>query len=158
MKCLVSPQAGRLLTTRSVPSLCPRRIGGVQVDARPASVDDGHALMRRLAAGDATAASELGGDHEGPSNRVEWGLGIVDGQVLVLRGAAGEVDFDQLPGSLPSPTPTRPSWPASRWEDQSNVESRPLQHLGSRVSGTRLDAGRAALEMSDAESDRRFNL
>lgn len=60
------------------------------------SVEEGYALMRRLAGGDNTAAE---GHHEGRTDNIEWGLGRKpDGTLVILKGKKGEVDFDHIPG------------------------------------------------------------
>jgi hypothetical protein len=63
------------------------------------SAAEGHEIMRRLAAGDATALEPFGVPASGPTDQVEWGLGqMPDGTVHLVRGRSGDVDFDQIPG------------------------------------------------------------
>jgi len=64
------------------------------------SLKDGEALIRRLAAGDATAVAELGINLKGGAspNAVEWGLGRQwDGKIVVVVGSFQDIDWGKLP-------------------------------------------------------------
>jgi hypothetical protein len=72
---------------------------GLDVIGTVPSAAEGHEIMRRLAAGDATALEPFGVPATGPTDQVEWGLGqMPDGTVHLVRGRSGDVDFDQIPG------------------------------------------------------------
>jgi hypothetical protein len=72
---------------------------GVDVIGTVATAAEGHEIMRRLAAGDATALEAFGATATGPTDQVEWGLGqMPDGSIHLVRGQSGDVDFDQIPG------------------------------------------------------------
>jgi hypothetical protein len=71
----------------------------LQIVGEPATLADGHDLMRRLAAGDASALAQFGMSASVATDEMEWGLGqMPDGRVLLVSGEAGAVDFDQVPG------------------------------------------------------------
>jgi hypothetical protein len=71
----------------------------LQVVGEPASLAEGHDLMRRLAAGDPSALAQFGMAASVATDEMEWGLGqMPDGRVLLVSGEAGAVDFDQVPG------------------------------------------------------------
>jgi hypothetical protein len=71
----------------------------LQIVGEPASLAEGHDLMRRLAAGDASALAQFGMSASVATDEMEWGLGqMPDGRVLLVSGEAGAVDFDQVPG------------------------------------------------------------
>lgn len=69
------------------------------------SVSDGRDIMRRLAAGDRTALSEIGYDGFPPNletSKVEWGLARrFDGKLAVVLGSFGEIDWSKLPHMKP---------------------------------------------------------
>jgi hypothetical protein len=72
---------------------------GLDVIGTVPTAAEGHEIMRRLAAGDATALEPFGVPASGPTDQVEWGLGqMPDGTVHLVRGRSGDVDFDQIPG------------------------------------------------------------
>ncbi len=86
------PKAGAHVGTQT--DGAPAKEPPVQVVKTVSSIEDGYALMRKLAGGD---GSEVG--HEGASDKIEWGLGRkADGTLVVLKGKQGEVDFDHIPG------------------------------------------------------------
>ncbi|MBL0213631.1 MAG: hypothetical protein IPQ07_07100 [Myxococcales bacterium] len=73
----------------------------VEVVTTVATVEAGQELMRRLVAGDKTVLAQLGFQHDGATDHIEWGLGQTsDGKIILVRGESGAVDFDKLPGNV----------------------------------------------------------
>jgi hypothetical protein len=95
-KTETSKQSGTMTTDTTKPvAVATERVAVVQTVA---TVEEGYALMRRLAGGDQTALPG-GFAHDGRTDAVEWGLGRKpDGSIVMLRGRQGDVDFDKIPG------------------------------------------------------------
>lgn len=75
--------------------------GVPQIVTKVSSLDEGHAIMRMLAAGDSTILAKFNFKHEGGTDNVEWGLGrMPDGSLVIVRGEAGSVDFKKIPGMV----------------------------------------------------------